>query len=148
MTHRLSCKYSFQSIFVANSFNPQKKQIPLLNTASCSQSMQRTWQPVASIIIAIAQRWSNVPFNDRFPVILHKKKWFSIVYLFIIWSWLHASAMKLCLLYIYQNWSIFLHLEREESVLCIPSDTVTQNSYVYDRAILRHFVSDMAILFS
>ena len=57
------------------------------------------------------QGWSNVHFSDWFSMILRTKKWFSMVESFIIWLWLHASAMKLYLPYLYQSWLIFLHFK-------------------------------------
>ena len=42
-------------ILNANSFNPHKKPIPLFNMATCTQSMQRTWWPVASTTIVTAK---------------------------------------------------------------------------------------------
>ena len=49
--HRLCFIYSSQNIFNAKNFNPHKKPIVLLNMATFSQSMQRTWWPVASTTI-------------------------------------------------------------------------------------------------
>ena len=46
--HKLGCKYSSQTTFDANNFNPHEKPTPLLNMGSCSQSMQRIWWPVVS----------------------------------------------------------------------------------------------------
>ena len=64
-------------------------------------------------VVVPTQGWSNVHFVDWFPMILHKKKCFWIVQSFIIWLWLHASAMKVYILYLYQDWLILLHFKPE-----------------------------------
>ena len=50
--HRLGCQYSSQNIFNSKNFNPHKQPILLLNMPPRSQSMQRTWWPVACTTIA------------------------------------------------------------------------------------------------
>ena len=42
-----------KNIFNATNFNPNKKPIPLLDMTTCTQSMQRTWCPVAGTTIVI-----------------------------------------------------------------------------------------------
>ena len=58
--HTLGCKYSWQNIFNAKTFNPHKKPIPLLNMATCSQSMWRTWWPVVSTAVVSGFCWSLI----------------------------------------------------------------------------------------
>ena len=57
------------------------------------------------------QGWSNVHFSYWFPMIFCTKKWFSMVKSFVIWLWLHSSAMTFHLRYLYQNWPILLHFK-------------------------------------
>ena len=55
--------------------------------------------------------------------------------------------MKLCLLYLYQNWLMLLQFKPVQSVLQIPSDTVTQITQVSSGAILIYFGTDMVNIF-
>ena len=105
---------------------------------------QRSW--VQCIIITqlnipinISQEWSNVHFSDWVPIILHKRKWFCIFYS-IIGLWLHASAIKSYLLYLYQNWLICLHFKPVWYMLQIPSHTLTQITDRSGGVMLSHFI--------
>ena len=59
--HRLGCKYSSQNLFNTKNFIPHKKPISLLNIATYTQSMQRTWWPVASTTIVTGSYCMMVP---------------------------------------------------------------------------------------
>ena len=98
------------------------------------------------INVAWSQGWSNVDFTDWFPIILHKKKWFSIVQSIFIGLWLNESAIKSYLLYFRQNWLIFLHFKPVKSVLQIPSHTNTD--YWYLEWSYVHLGTDLGNIFS
>ena len=70
INHKHCRKFSSQNIFNARNFDPQNKPTTLLNMATCTQSMQRTWWLVAN---TTTETWSDLA-ADRFSIsmwILH-----------------------------------------------------------------------------